>query len=143
EVDPETWVALVDRLGIFLGAERADLEGTYVREDALNWDQGLRRLALGVVLPGGRTAEAEPVAFHGDRYLPEETEEEGLEFGALVRSLISDLRFGMRARFTTETWARFFYALWRTYFVPRNVLVSCHLERCLAALRCVADLPLD
>lgn len=143
EVDPETWVALVDRLGIFLGAERADLEGTYVREDALNWDQGLRRLALGVVLPGGRTAEAEPVAFHGDRYLPEETEEEGLEFGALVRSLISDLRFGMRARFTTETWARYFDALGRTYVVPRNDRERRHLDRCLAALRSVAEHPLD
>ena len=143
EADPKAWVALVDRLGIFLGAARSDLEGTYVREDALNWDQGLRRLALGVFLPGGKTAEAELVVFDDQRYLPEEAQEDGLAFGALLRSLISDLRFGMRARLTTEQWARYFDALGRTYIAPRNERERRHLDRCLAALRRVAECAVD
>lgn len=143
EADPQAWIRLVDRLGIFLGAERAELEGTYVREDALNWDQGLRRLALGALLPGGRSATAEPVRIAGEDYLPEEGDEEAQNLGVLARSLLSDLRFGMRARLPTEAWARYLDALVQTYVVPRSERERQHLDRCLAALRSVADHPLD
>lgn len=134
EADPAAWERLVDRLGIFLGADREDLEGTYVREDVLNWEQGLRRLALGVLLPEGEIFEGE-----GDRYLPEEGDE---AFGALVRSLLSDLRAGARARQTTAAWARYFDALVSTYVVARGERERAHLDRCLGALRRVAELPI-
>lgn len=139
EADPAAWERLVDRLGIFLGADREDLRGTYVEEDVLTWDQGLRRLALGALVP----EEAGPYESEtGERYLPEEGGEVAQGFGALVRSLLSDLRAGMRARKTTAEWARFFDALVKTYVVARGERERAHLDRCLEALRRIAELPL-
>lgn len=135
DADPAAWERLVDRLGIFLGADRRDLEGTYVEEDALNWDQGLRRLALGALLP-----DEAPFEVDEDRYLPEAGDE---AFGALVRSLLSDLRAGARAKQTTAGWARFLDVLVQTYVIARGERERAHLDRCLSALRRIAERPLE
>lgn len=140
EADPAAWESLVDRLGIYLGADREDLEGTYVEEDALNWDQGLRRLALGVVLPG------EEAAFRtekGEAYLPEEGEEGDWKFAALTRSLLSDLRFAQRAKLSTEGWARLFDLLAETYVLPRSDRERQQLDRCRGALRRIGELGIE
>src|SRR5262249_13261329 len=46
EASPVEWLRLADDLGIVRGADRTDNAGTYIERDVLNWDQGLRRLAL-------------------------------------------------------------------------------------------------
>lgn len=136
DADPAAWERLVDRLGIFLGADRGDLEGTYLEEDALSWDQGLRRLALGALMPGDGGAYEDEA---GSRYLPEEGGDATVGFGALVRSLLSDLRAGARATRSTADWARFFDALVQTYVIARGERERAHLDRCLGALRRIAE----
>lgn len=131
EADPAAWERLVDRLGIFLGADRSDLDGTYLQEDAFTWEQGLRRLALGAFLPAGEAFESE-----GERYLVEEGD---AAFGALVRSLLSDLRATSRARQTTAEWARTFDALVQAYVVARGDRERSHLDRCRAAIRRIGE----
>jgi exodeoxyribonuclease V gamma subunit len=106
DADPRDWLALAEELDIVHGADRADHAGTYVDGDRFNWDQGLRRLALGAFLAGRRTGEERafvPVQ-GGERYLPEELppdlQASAQGFGLLARALLG---FATRARGLTQT----------------------------------------
>lgn len=148
EAGQEAWTLLTDRLGIILGADRGELEGTYLEEDLLSWDQGLRRLALGAFLPGGITGSAAPIELDGPEpwgraeYLPVEGDGAWETYGALVRSLLSDLRYVRGARLSTGGWARLLELLIRTYVLPRGEEETRELDRCLVAVRQLAELPL-
>lgn len=104
DADPRDWLALCEELDIVRGADRDDHAGTYVEGDRFNWDQGLRRLALGAFLAGPRSGEERGFVMGGDRYLPTELRPELQEsahgMGALARALIS---FGARARGARHT----------------------------------------
>ena len=58
----------------------------------LNWDQGLRRLALGGFMTGDASGERRPFELGADAYVPQELAPSDLRdaaaFGALVRSLL-------------------------------------------------------
>ena len=43
-----------------------DLAGSYLDQDRVSWDQGLRRLALGAFLSGRRSGEERPFSFDGE-----------------------------------------------------------------------------
>jgi exodeoxyribonuclease V gamma subunit len=104
DADPRHWLALAEDLDIVHGADRAAHSGTYVEDDRFNWDQGLRRLALGAFLAGRRSGEERPFEQAGGRYLPEELAPElqasAQGFGLLARAFIG---FATRALATTQT----------------------------------------
>jgi exodeoxyribonuclease V gamma subunit len=104
DADPRDWLALAEDLDIVHGADRDDHAGTYVDGDRLNWDQGLRRLALGAFLAGRRSGEERAFAFGDDHYLaaelPPELQTSAQGFGVLSRALIG---FAKRARTTRQT----------------------------------------
>jgi exodeoxyribonuclease V gamma subunit len=104
DADPRDWLALAEELDIVHGADRADHAGTYVDGDRFNWDQGLRRLALGAFLAGRRAGEERAFVQGGERYLPEELPPElqasAQGFGLLARALLG---FATRARRLTQT----------------------------------------
>ena len=60
DVDPVRWASWCDALGVVHGADRSDHAETYIERDVFNWDQGLRRLALGVFMSGDASGEARP-----------------------------------------------------------------------------------
>jgi exodeoxyribonuclease V gamma subunit len=62
------WSAWCRDLAIHHGAEHRDHDGTYIEHDRWNWDQGLRRLELGLFFDAGETAG--PVAVGEHEYLP-------------------------------------------------------------------------
>ncbi len=104
DADPRDWLALAEELDIVHGADRGDHAGTYVEGDRFNWDQGLRRLALGAFLAGRRSGDERAFLAGGERYLPEELPPErqasAQAFGVLARALIG---FATRARDVTQT----------------------------------------
>jgi exodeoxyribonuclease V gamma subunit len=104
DADPRDWLALCEELDIVRGADRDDHAGTYVEGDRFNWDQGLKRLALGAFLAGPRSGEERGFVMGDDRYLPAELRPELQEsaqgMGALARTLIA---FGARARGARQT----------------------------------------
>jgi exodeoxyribonuclease V gamma subunit len=104
DADPRDWLALAEELDIVHGADRGDHAGTYVEGDRFNWDQGLRRLALGAFLAGRRSGVDHAFTQGDDRYLPEELPPElqasAQAFGALSRALIG---FATRARSGVQT----------------------------------------
>jgi exodeoxyribonuclease V gamma subunit len=104
DADPRDWLALAEELDIVHGADRGDHDGTYVDGDRFNWDQGLRRLALGAFLAGRRSGEERAFAQGEERYLPEELPPErqasAQAFGLLARALLG---FATRARGAAQT----------------------------------------
>ncbi|MGH7272283.1 MAG: hypothetical protein ACREJ3_17785, partial [Polyangiaceae bacterium] len=139
--NPEHWVAWCDGLGIVRGADRSDHEGTYVERDILNWDQGLRRLALGAFMEGDGDDEARPFQLSGEHYLPYEVaasdQRDAAALGVLTRSLIADARFAQGAELTMSEWADFLSALLQTYVIPSGRSDDNHLASCL---RCIHGL---
>jgi exodeoxyribonuclease V gamma subunit len=104
DADPRDWLALAEELDILHGANRDAHAGTYVEDDRFNWDQGLRRLALGAFLAGRRSGEEQAFEQAGGRYLPEELAPElqasAQGFGLLARAFIG---FATRAQGATQT----------------------------------------
>ncbi len=154
EVNPQEWIEWCEAVGIVHGADHLDHAGTYIDRDILNWDQGLRRLALGAVMTGARSGDERALELEArpsrrgeqparERYLPEERGQGGqasaAHFGLLARSLIADLRFARGARLTAIEWGEFFGTLVEAYLAPRNESESRERDRCLRAVRSLGE----
>jgi exodeoxyribonuclease V gamma subunit len=146
DVDPSSWLAWCDALGIVHGADRSDHDGTYIGRDILNWDQGLRRLALGSFMAGDASGDKTPFELRGDAYLPHEVPPSQMRdaagFGVLVRSLTADARFASGASMTMPEWARWIETLVETYVAPSDDAAEEDLARCLRRLHRLAAVDL-
>jgi len=145
-VDTQRWPSWCEALGIVHGADRGDHEGTYIERDILNWDQGLRRLALGAFMAGDASGPAAPVRIGEDAYVPHEVAGSELRdaaaFGALVRSLLADARFARDAAMTMREWAALLRAMIESYVTPGDDAESEQLARCLRRLHALAEVDL-
>ena len=123
--DREAWLRWCDAVHIFEGADRGDLEKTYLeQEDRFTWSQGLRRLVLGAFMSQPDGADPRAVALDDQIYLPHETSHEELEsLGALTGladELIELARHARVARRPLGAWMEIF-AEWITrYVTPRD-----------------------
>jgi exodeoxyribonuclease V gamma subunit len=146
DVDPEKWLAWCDALGVVHGADRGDHEGTYIDRDILNWDQGLRRLALGAFMAGDTSGDGSPFRIGDDAYVPHEVAGSDLHdaasFGVLLRSLVEDARFAKESTMSTRRWAAFLRVLVETYIVPANDAEADELARHLRRIHSVGELDL-
>jgi len=147
DVAPQDWIGLVDRLGVFWGIDREDLEGTYVADaDRVSFEQGITRVALGAWCAGDDEGEPRPVTIDGHRYLPEEApvgSTTEARFALLARSLSSDVRFARGASLSLREWARFCVAMLQAYLTPSDAREEGALRRVLAVAEGLADLDLD
>jgi exodeoxyribonuclease V gamma subunit len=143
EVDPARWVGWCDDLGIVHGADRGDHQDTYIERDILNWDQGLRRLALGVFMAGDASGERRCFELAGEGYLPQELGADDMEdaaaLGLLVRSLMADARFVRDATLTMKEWAEVLCDLVATYVAPTGDAEAEPLVGCLRRLHALGE----
>jgi exodeoxyribonuclease V gamma subunit len=141
DVDTTRWLAWCDALGIVHGADRSDHEGTYIERDTLNWDQGLRRLALGAFMAGDASGVRTPFELDGEAYVPFETTpsemRDAVVLGALLRSLLADARFVRSEERPLAEWAELLCTLVETYVAPTTEVEEEHLA---ASLRCVRSI---
>jgi exodeoxyribonuclease V gamma subunit len=143
DVDPARWLAWCDALGVVHGADRTDHEDTYIERDILNWDQGLRRLALGAFMTSDQSGERRPFELGGEAYVPQEVPASELRdaaaLGVLVRSLMADARFVQGAELSLKDWAALLCSLVETYVAPANDAEAEPLARCLRRLHAIGD----
>lgn len=142
DVDPEDWAWLAGELGIFHGASREDLAGTYVEEDLLSWDQGLRRLALGAFMTGGRAGDERlwegPRADCGTQEVlvadvAAVRVESAARFALLARSLLADCKRLQAESRPLAAWAELLRTLLDAYLTPGEG-EEADLHRCRMAL---------
>jgi exodeoxyribonuclease V gamma subunit len=147
DVDPNDWVHWSERLGIMHGADHDDHEGTYIERDLYNWQQGIRRLALGAFMAGERSGESRPFRLGESAYLPEELPADLLpsaaRFALVARSLISDARYCRTARKPLAHWRIFFDLLVSSYLAPQNPEDERNLAACREAIATLASADLD
>jgi exodeoxyribonuclease V gamma subunit len=143
EADPEDWLWLCEALDIVHGADRDDHSGTYVDGDLFNWDQGLKRLALGSFLSGARSGEARAFPLPGGRYLPAELsaeiEESAHGMAILARALIGFAAGARREQRTVVEWVALLRRTITETIVARSPDDEEALVRALAALEQVAE----
>ncbi|HEU5056395.1 MAG TPA: exodeoxyribonuclease V subunit gamma, partial [Kofleriaceae bacterium] len=108
DVDREDWVRWCDELGIAHGADRGDHEGTYIEGDVYNWDQGLRRLALGSFMDVGERPVA--VRLGAQSYVPAQVAADerrsAARFALLARTLLAAARDARERPRPLAEWAR-------------------------------------
>jgi exodeoxyribonuclease V gamma subunit len=143
DVDPERWASWADDLGVVHGVDRTDHAETYIPRDILNWDQGLRRLALGAFMAGDASDEPRPFELGQESYVPFEVGSSDLRdaagVGLLVRSLLADARFAREAELTMPEWSDFLRALVATYVAPDGAAEEEQLARCLRQVRALGE----
>jgi exodeoxyribonuclease V gamma subunit len=119
-LSPGDLAVLAEKLGIIYGADRSDHAGTYVDEDVFNWDQGVRRLALGAFMIGEKSGDERIFNTADGRWLVEEVAGDAFpaaaRFGLLVRSLLADARYLRQQQLTLSQWAAFFTSQVERYF---------------------------
>jgi exodeoxyribonuclease V gamma subunit len=159
----EIWIALCEALGVAQGADRAAFAGTYVTEDVFNWDQAIRRLALGVFAAGPRSGMETPVRLETSSRAPEAggTTDAGVARGSepglvpaevppglrrdadtlalLVRSLLADAAFARSARMSLPGWAALARAVLDAYVRPRSADDDAARARILAELEALGE----
>ena len=143
EASAADWVRLTDELGIVHGADHQDHAGTYIARDLFNWDQGLRRLALGALMTGPRGGDETTVPVGEQSYLPADLpggQASAMSFALLVRSLIADARFAQGADGSPRLrplpqWLELMRGLLSSYLVPADDDEESLLGRCLRALQ--------
>jgi exodeoxyribonuclease V gamma subunit len=122
DVEADKWLEWCDDLAILGGADRADLAATYVRHDLYNWDQGLKRLALGAFLSGERSRDPSFVKIGDHDYLPLDHAQNELSAAAslvlLARGLIADARAAREGSYTLTEWADYFQRIVSAYLAP-------------------------
>jgi exodeoxyribonuclease V gamma subunit len=142
-VDPALWLAWCDELGVVHGADRADHRGTYIEGDRFNWDQGLRRLALGAFMAGDPSGDRSPLQVDGEAYVPHEVAPSELRdaaaLGLLLRSLLGDAQFARDARLTMAEWAEWFVTLVETYVDAGTEADAQTLAQCLRRLHTMGE----
>ena len=144
----DEWAAWCEATGIVHGADRDDHAGTYLEGyDRHNWDQGLRRLALGHFLAAERSDTAAPLTLGEFDYLPEEQASSGrdgqMAFALLARSVIADARYARSTRLGAAAWAELLEAMVVAYVVPRGEDDEREFDRCLRAVRELSRIDLD
>lgn len=143
DIDPSDWVHWSERLGIVHGADHGDHVDTYIDKDVFNWQQGIRRLALGAFMAGERSGDARSIHFGEAAYLPEELPADRLpsaaRFALIARSLISDARYCRRATMSLSEWRIFFEVLISSYLAAPGEEDERNLARCRDAISTLAS----
>lgn len=124
DLTPEDLAGMAERLGIIFGADHLDHAGTYIDEDIYNWDQGIRRLALGAFMTGEKSGDQRIFETGEGKWLVEEVSGTAAgaaaRFGLLARSLLADARFVRRQKMTLTRWAKFYSSQIETYFYAKE-----------------------
>ncbi len=146
EIDRDDWIRWCDELGIVHGADQRDHRGTYIERDVFNWDQGVRRLALGSFMAHDDAAGA-GLRLGGQVYRParvaQDERRSAARFAMLARSLIADARACREQERPLAEWARHLDALAASYLVPVTPADERALDRCREAIRQLGALDLS
>ncbi len=143
DTDPEQAAEWCAALGVFFGADRDDLAGTYIPDDLYHWDQALKRLALGAFMAGEPSGESRFFdAPRGHQYLPHEVPQDEVpsvaSFVRAARNLLSDAREIRSRRATLDEWGRALGNLILAYVRAPDPTDERIRDHCVSAIESIA-----
>ena len=132
-----------EALGIFFGADDEDLKDTYIPSGLFHWDQGIKRLALGVMMTGRGDETPKFYETGAGDYLPFEVEQDRLASAACfvrgARSLIADALSMRDAHLTPHEWSRMLSEFVNAYIRPASVIDERVRDKFLAAIESIGE----
>ncbi len=144
ETDHGRWRDWCLQLEIIHGADQSDHDGTYIDRDLFHWEQGLRRLVLGVFMTGPQSGDERVFHIGTQDYAPHDQPPDTLASIArllvLVRSLIADARFASTARLTMTQWSDFFWRMMNAYLAADSEAEQRAFAQCLDEVYALRDL---
>ncbi len=148
DTDPDRWRRWIGDLNVRFGADADDLSDTYIDEDVYNWDQALRRLALGACMTGPRAGDERIFETpDGGRWVPYDTGTEALDdvsrLVELARALIADARVVRSRSMPLADWSAWLLTLVTRYVHATEPADEVALARCLRAFEQLAEADLE
>jgi exodeoxyribonuclease V gamma subunit len=139
EIDVELWEEWCEELGVFFGADESDLAATYIPPNLFNWDQALRRLALGAFMSGERSGdnllfEAPSVGALMPLEIDESEMPAALALVSTARALLADAHAIRSARMSLARWARLIGLMIERYIIADEPEDQQMRDRCLSAI---------
>ncbi len=140
---PDRWAQWCDELGVYFGADRDDLAGTYIPEEVFHWDQALKRLALGTFMTGEPSRDSRFFRAPDSReYLPYEVApDEATAVASLVRlarRMLSDARELRAQRLTLADWGKRLSDFVLGYVNAPNLIDERIRDYCVSAIESIA-----
>jgi exodeoxyribonuclease V gamma subunit len=142
-VDTTQWDQWCRSAGVFFGADATALAPTYIPSNFYHWDQGLRRLALGVFMDAAQDGSASVVAGpDGDEYLPCATAQDDLPAVAAliarVRCLLMEALEVRERRLPLHAWAPLLSDFVKAYIRPADTDGRTLADYCAGAIESMA-----
>ncbi len=138
-LDVELWDTWCEELGVFFGADGGDPAATYIPPNLFNWDQALKRLALGAFMSGERSGDDrlfESAAIGA--LMPLEIDESEIPaaqvFVGTARALLADANAIRSARMSLSRWAQLLTRMIERYIIADEPEDRQMRDRCLAAI---------
>ncbi|MGC1678955.1 MAG: exodeoxyribonuclease V subunit gamma [Candidatus Binataceae bacterium] len=141
KLDVERWDAWCDELGVFFGADGGDPAATYIPANLFNWDQALKRIALGAFMSGERSGDDrlfESAAIGA--LMPLEIDESEIPaaqaFVSTARALLADANAIRSERMSIRRWGQLLARMIERYIIDADADADDQQMRdgCLAAL---------
>ena len=137
-VDLEEWRRWGDQLNVRFGADERALAHTYIDRDVYHWDQGLKRLLLGLFMEGERSGD--PRIFEVDEraWVPVDVGGDQLntigQMIHLIRCLLIDASHAAEANLSLARWCQFFTRLFTRYLAPQSSADEQAMSRCIETI---------
>ena len=137
-VDLDQWKRWGEQLNVRFGADESDLEGTYIDQDVYHWDQGLKRLLLGLFMEGERSGN-EHIFEVGDHvWIPFDIGGDQVQAAGqmihLIRCLILDAKQVSSTRLSLAMWCKYFTRLFIHYLKPESSADEQAISRCIETI---------
>ncbi|MFZ1886538.1 MAG: exodeoxyribonuclease V subunit gamma [Candidatus Binataceae bacterium] len=139
KLDLERWDGWCEELGVFFGADGGDPASTYIPSNLFNWDQALKRIALGAFMSGERSGDDrlfDSAAIGALMPLEiDESEIPGAQaFVSRGRALLADANAIRSERLSLKRWAQLLARMIERYIIAAEPDDQRMRDRCLAVI---------
>ncbi len=150
-VNLDQWRRWGDQLNVRFGADKSALDGTYIKQDVYHWDQGLKRLLLGLFMEGERSGDERvftvklntqdshhsgldsmnawvPFDMGGDQF------QTAGQMIHLIRCLLLDAKQVSQSKLSLAMWCKYFTRLFTHYLKAQSSADEQAISRCIETI---------
>jgi exonuclease V gamma subunit len=139
-MDAKFWIQCCDQLSIYRGQDSEANRGSYIKKDVRNWEQGLRRLALGLYLNDEAGLYASGEELYAAHSLDVEEAQSAARLVLAFRSLKEDGDRAKNLEQTASAWADLFSAWFFKYFEASGYQDESDFEKIISTIHSLNDL---